>query len=300
LGALRFMPAVIGGPSLLLRLLVIVLVVAIAFPGAGVRAEASEMEIVLASGAIEGPGWFWVSLREGSPGWLRGELYAYDVGSPTVAAHLTDIAFGAGHTFYKEGVRAEWGASSFQGGDLDLLDPSFNRMPIGGFQNGPHWGTFQSLLWVAGNVSHWTYEIRGPGDVELVELETGDSVFLYLSHDFRGDVQVEAHTPVAGARFHGPSSLDHLFAGRWAGVFKAVSVVDNEFSSNAATKLHWTRPEGSRVNCVCVWTPFKNAFPLAEPGLHRFEMSSASVGLNSDEVFFTGVDFGNFTSASWS
>lgn len=283
------------------RLVVVALLLLASVPLSAQAVRQGET-VVLASGTVVGPGWFWVYIQPGSRAPLSIELAAYDVGPPAAGGRFARTIHGIGTVFHQEGVSVRSGIWSSDLNAVQLLNSRFPVMNLGGIEYSVFDREHRELVWTAGDVSSWSFEIRGAPDVKIVELATGNSTFLLTSEDFDTSLAVEAHAHALGLRYQGPSSKEWVFTGRWAGGFNEISLLKS-LSGNPSTTLSW-RPSGETVACPCHWGPFSapnypTMKPMGQPGLHAFEVSTASVGLSSDEVYFTGVDFGSFVSQTW-
>jgi len=264
------------------------------------QADASQETVV--SERLDGPGWIWVNARTqpGSP--LDFRVWAYDRGPPFAHGSM----FGATAGTYKEQIRVATNDSEFRENTGFLMAPWPDGL-VSRYQVGNAVTWIQALVWVAGNVSSWSYEIRGHG-LEIGELATGNSSFLYLSHDFEAPLAIEAYVGV-GARVQ----LDAVKEIRFEGFSVGGYVVNSAHSfvglrdlgfREPTTELKWTNSTGIVRECPCLWYPPSDDIPQGyrggESGLHRFEFSTISAGESQiDEIWLTGVDFGGFRSSLW-
>ena len=258
-------------------------------------------ELTIVSERLAGPGWIWVTARTPVGSTFEFSVWAYGHGPPFAHGSRFIVTGGT----YKEQIRIATENHEFRENTEVLTAPWPDGFVSGYKTGGGGWN--QALVWVAGNVSSWRYEIRGHG-LEIGELATGNSSFLYLSHDFEAPLAIEAYVG-AGARVQPDAVKELRFEGLSAGGYLVkslhsfVGLRDLGFGE-PTTELKWTDSKGVVRACPCVWYPAWEGGPVsprAEPGLHRFEFSTISAGESQiDEIWITGLDFGGFRSALWS
>jgi len=273
-------------------------------------ADAEESSSLLDSGHFIGPGWLWIAFWVPHGGSADLRVFGHDMGPPfaTGSQSTTFHSVGGGGR-WKEQVRIATDDREIER-EFKIVSTGWGDRLIGGtsVRGGP--GTVHQLVWIAGNVSGWHYELTGNDGVRVEELATGNSSFLFQSEDFASPFAAEIYFggPGARAQVHGVKAIE--LVGSSAGAYLALSPA-RVLGADAATqavgqpwedpniRLEWTDPTAVKSECPCTWSPF-GSMRRAESGPHRFDFSGFSAGdYQNDEIILTGVDFAGFRSPLW-
>jgi len=292
----RLLPSV--NPRLRVVALLMVCGLAIVMP-LGQSASSAPATLV-ASGTGDGPGWIYLEVRDRTPGPFSFEFWAHDVQPPA--------AWGSQNWFM--GTHAQTEKSVVHASAEGVGGVTVEAAPLA---HGPSsspivslWSSilgregFRGLTWISGATTGWSFELRGNPDMEILELRTGNTSFLYTGKDFPSKLHAEAYVARPGARAQLDAALEVDFTGRWAGSYLVTSLPRFVGVPEPATWLNWTAPGGETKECRCDWAQHYDTVTRGPPGLNRFAFTSITAGDSlNDEIYFTGVDFGDYVSRSW-
>jgi hypothetical protein len=265
------------------------------------QSASSAPATLVASGSGEGPGWIYLEVRDRTPGPFSFEFWAHDIRPPAawgsqdwwMDAHAqTEKSHVQLSTDSEEAVLVE---------TAPLAHGPRRALVVSVWSSGLGYPGFRALSWIAGTTTGWSFELRGDLDMEILELRTGNTSFLYTGKDFPSKLHAEAYVARPGARVQLEAALDVNFTGRWAGSYLVTSLPRFVGVQEPATWLNWTAPSGETEACRCDWAQHYDTVTRGPPGLNRFEFTSITAGDSiNDEIYFTGVDFGDYVSRSWS
>jgi len=294
MGALHFVPSLRRCPSLLLTALVV-----FASAPVVIGDHAHSHPPILVEGRGEGPGWVYLEIVAGSPAPMSFTFWADDVQAPAAWGFIDYSYFVAAQT-EKSWIHASAGG---EGVSASMVPPLIvPPRPISMATNaGLFVGEYKALVWIAGTTSGWGFEMRAAPDSRIRELKTGNSSFFLTGKDFDSVAHVEAYVAAPGARAALGAFLDRTFDGVWAGAYMVKSMAQFAGAPEPATWLNWTAPSGDSATCPCWWSPLHpDTFRRGPSGGNRFSFTSITAGpASNDEIYLTGVDFGNYWSPTW-
>ena len=292
-GALYLLSSVTGFPKGLPLVLAGLLV------WGGIPLSSAADAVVLEVQEGSGPGWVWIVFKASPPGSFELSFEAHNVSAPAAFGAQSVVSFIHANP-QRSRLRAEFDESQLARVELTSVTagavdaPSYIKGPIGS-------RPFAFLGWIAGNTTGWSLELAGSSHIEVLELATGSTSFLFTNADFPSQLAFEAYVERPGGRVQKNASLDRSFTGAWVGTFDSRSVVKTLGFNEPATSLVWSPPEGEPKECPCTFFPPSwHGFPHGARGTNRFSFNSVSAGDSmDDEIYLTGVDFGSFRSVLW-